>query len=203
MARRLSHLNPKKTLFLLCDIQEKFRPAMPLFNNLIENAKRLTTAGKVLDVPLLVTEQNPDKLGNTVEDLDICHAKSVVSKTCFSMLVPEIECKMKTLFEDGKPSDVVLYGIESHVCVEQTAIDLLAKNINVFVVADCVASRVHQDRDMALERLRSAGCVITTTESIIYDLLHDKDHPKFKDLRKILIAKSLDMEINKTPKAKL
>ncbi|KAM7344043.1 isochorismatase domain-containing protein 1-like isoform 2-T2 [Cochliomyia hominivorax] len=168
MARRLSHLNPKKTLFLLCDIQEKFRPAMPLFNNLIENAKRLTTAGKVLDVPLLVTEQNPDKLGNTVEDLDICHAKSV-----------------------------------SHVCVEQTAIDLLAKNINVFVVADCVASRVHQDRDMALERLRSAGCVITTTESIIYDLLHDKDHPKFKDLRKILIAKSLDMEINKTPKAKL
>lgn len=66
----------------------------------------------MLDVPLLVTEQNPDKLGKTVQDLDICHAKSVVAKTRFSMLVPEIECEMKTLFEDGKPSDVVLYGIE-------------------------------------------------------------------------------------------
>lgn len=64
-------------------------------------------------------------------------------------------------------------------------------------MADCVASRVHQDRDIALERLRSAGCIITTTESVIYDLLRDKNHPKFKDFRKLLVAKSLDMEINK------
>lgn len=66
----------------------------------------------MLEVPLLVTEQNPDKLGKTVSELDICHAKTVVSKTRFSMLVPEIECEMKTLFENGKPTDVVLYGIE-------------------------------------------------------------------------------------------
>ncbi|KNC26751.1 hypothetical protein FF38_11398 [Lucilia cuprina] len=198
MARRLIHLNPKRTLFLLCDIQEKFRPAMLLFDNLIENAKRLTEAGKILNIPLLVSEQNPEKLGKTVDDLDICHAKSLISKTRFSMIVPEIECDMKKLFEGDQPSDVILYGLESHVCIEQSAIDLLAQNINVFVVADCVTSRLHQDRNMALERLRSAGCFITTTESIIYDLLRDKNHAKFNDLKKILVAKSLDMEINKS-----
>ncbi|XP_065368056.1 isochorismatase domain-containing protein 1-like [Calliphora vicina] len=195
MARKLAHLYPKNTLFMLCDVQEKFRPAMPLFNNLIGNAKRLTAAGKILNVPLLVTEQNPEKLGKTVEDLDICHAKCVVSKTRFSMMVPEIECYMKNLFDGGKPSDVILYGMESHICIEQTAIDLLAQNINVFVVADCVASRVHQDRNMALKRLQSTGCFITTTESVIYQLLRDKNHPRFNDLKKLLVAKSLDMEI--------
>uniref|UniRef100_A0A1I8P2X6 Isochorismatase domain-containing protein 1 n=1 Tax=Stomoxys calcitrans TaxID=35570 RepID=A0A1I8P2X6_STOCA len=200
-ARRLTHLNPQKTLFLLCDVQEKFRPAMPLFDKLLENAKRLTTAGKILNVPLLVTEQNPEKLGKTVQELDISHAKANVGKTRFSMMVPEIEKQMQSLFDGGKPTDVVLYGIESHVCVEQTAIDLLERNINVFLVADCVASRVNQDRDLAIERLRSAGCVITTSESVIYNLLRDKNHPKFNDLRKLLLAKSADMQLTKSSSA--
>lgn len=65
----------------------------------------------------------------------------------------------------------------------------------MFLVADCVASRVNQDRDMAIERLRAAGCVITTSESVIYDLLRDKEHPKFNELRKLLVAKSADMQL--------
>lgn len=69
-----------------------------------------------MDVPLLVTEQNPEKLGKIVQELEIDHAKAVVGKTRFSMLVPDIECCMKNLFEDGKPSDVVLYGIEVSGC---------------------------------------------------------------------------------------
>uniref|UniRef100_T1PIC8 Isochorismatase domain-containing protein 1 n=1 Tax=Musca domestica TaxID=7370 RepID=T1PIC8_MUSDO len=113
------------------------------------------------------------------------------------MMIPDIECQMQQLFDGGKPTDVVLYGIESHVCVEQTAIDLLERNINVFLVADCVASRVNQDRDMAIERLRAAGCVITTSESVIYDLLRDKEHPKFNELRKLLVAKSADMQLTR------
>ncbi|XP_068146524.1 isochorismatase domain-containing protein 1 [Drosophila tropicalis] len=196
MALRRCHLNPKKTLFLLCDIQEKFRPAMPLFDNMVKNADKLTKAGKALEMPLIVTEHYPEKLGKTVEQLDVCHAKVIVGKTLFSMVTPEVKAVMKELFQE-KPDDVVLYGLESHICVEQTAIDLLAQNINVYVVADCCSSRLNQDRDLALDRLRQAGCVITTSESIIFDLVRDKNNPKFDLIRKLVNPPSVDMELKR------
>ncbi|XP_001959692.2 isochorismatase domain-containing protein 1 [Drosophila ananassae] len=198
MALRRCHLNPKKTLFLLCDIQEKFRPAMPLFDNMVKNADKLTKAGKALDVPLIVTEHYPEKLGKTVEQLDISHAKLVSGKTYFSMFTPEVKAAIKDIFND-KPEDVVLYGLESHICVEQTAIDFLQQNINVYIVADCCSSRLNQDRDLALDRLRQAGCVITTSESVIFDLVRDKNNPKFDAVRKLVNPPSLDMKLTRQP----
>ncbi|XP_023303390.2 isochorismatase domain-containing protein 1 [Lucilia cuprina] len=195
MASRLRHLNPKKTLFLFCDIQEKFRPGMPLFNNFVENSNKLTKAGKELDIPLIVTEHYPERLGNSVKDIDISHAKAVISKTRFSMMVPELEAKIKEIFGD-KPDDVVLYGLESHICVEQTVMDLLERNIRVSLVADCVCSRLKQDRDLALERFRAAGCNVTTSESVIFDLMRDKNHPKFDIVRKFVNNPSADMELS-------
>ncbi|KAH8346341.1 hypothetical protein KR084_005918 [Drosophila pseudotakahashii] len=196
MARRLCHLNPKKTLFLLCDIQEKFRPGMPLFDNMVKNVDKLTKAGKALDVPLIVTEHYPEKLGKTVAQLDVSHAKLVSGKTLFSMITPEVKAVIKDIFS-GKPEDVVLYGLESHICVEQTAIDLLEQNINVYIVADCCSSRLTQDRDLALDRLRQAGCVITTSESVIFDLVRDKNNPKFDVVRKLVNQPSVDMELTR------
>ncbi|KAH8290942.1 hypothetical protein KR054_007331 [Drosophila jambulina] len=197
MALRRCHLNPKKTLFLLCDIQEKFRPAMPLFDNMIKNVDKLTKAGKALDVPLIVTEHYPEKLGKTVAQLDVSHAKLVSGKTLFSMFTPEVKAVIKDIFND-KPEDVVLYGLESHICVEQTAIDLLEQNINVYIVADCCSSRLNQDRDLALDRLRQAGCVITTSESVIFDLVRDKNNVKFDAIRKLVNQPSVDMELTRS-----
>ncbi|SPP74172.1 isochorismatase domain-containing protein 1 [Drosophila guanche] len=197
MALRRCHLNPKKTLFLLCDIQEKFRPAMPLFDNMIKNVDKLTKAGKALDVPLIVTEHYPEKLGKTVAQLDVSHAKLVSGKTLFSMVTPEVKAVIKDVFSD-KPEDVVLYGLESHICVEQTAIDLLEQNINVYIVADCCSSRLNQDRDLALDRLRQAGCVITTSESVIFDLVRDKNNAKFDVIRKLVSQPSVDMELTRS-----
>uniref|UniRef100_A0A1B0GGC6 Isochorismatase domain-containing protein 1 n=1 Tax=Glossina morsitans morsitans TaxID=37546 RepID=A0A1B0GGC6_GLOMM len=199
MASCLRHLNPKKTLFLLCDIQEKFRSSIPLFANLLENANKLTKAGKELDVALICSQQYPEKLGKICAEIDVNHAKAVIDKTQFSMLIPEFENKLKELFCD-KPDDVVLYGLETHVCIEQTAIDLLERNINVFLVADCLCSRLNQDRDLALERLRSAGCVITSSESVIFDLMRDKNHPKFNVVRKFVNRPSADMQLSKVDK---
>ncbi|XP_017061772.1 isochorismatase domain-containing protein 1 [Drosophila ficusphila] len=196
MALRRCHLNPKKTLFLLCDIQEKFRPGMPLFENMVKNVDKLNKAGKALDVPLIVTEHYPEKLGKTVAQLDVSHAKLVAGKTLFSMFTPEVKAVIKDIFND-KPEDVVLYGLESHICVEQTAIDLLEQNINVYIVADCCSSRLNQDRDLALDRLRQAGCVITTSESIIFDLVRDKNNPKFDAIRKLVTQPSVDMELTR------
>ncbi|CAD6998583.1 isochorismatase domain-containing protein 1 [Ceratitis capitata] len=197
MSHRLRFLNPKKTLFLLCDIQEKFRHAIPLFEGLIKNVNKLTTAGKEFEIPLIVTEQFPEKLGQTVKDLDVSHAEAIISKTQFSMLVPELESKIKTIYGE-KPCDVVLYGLESHVCIEQTAIDFLNNGINVYIVADCCTSRLNQDRDLALERLRDAGCIITTSESIIFNLLRDKNNPKFNVIRKLVYPPSEDMQLSKS-----
>ncbi|KAH8308681.1 hypothetical protein KR059_000361 [Drosophila kikkawai] len=197
MALRRCHLNPKKTLFLLCDIQEKFRPAMPLFDNMVKNVNKLTKAGKALDVPLIVTEHYPEKLGKTVAQLDVSHAKLVSGKTLFSMFTPEVKAVIKDIFND-KPEDVVLYGLESHICVEQTAIDLLEQNINVYIVADCCSSRLNQDRDLALDRLRQAGCVITTSESVIFDLVRDKNNVKFDAIRKLVNQPSVDMELTRS-----
>ncbi|KAH8401475.1 hypothetical protein KR009_005745 [Drosophila setifemur] len=198
MALRRCHLNPKRTLFLLCDVQEKFRTSMPLFENLVKNADKLTRAGKALDVPLIVTEQYPEKLGKTVAQLDVSHAKLVAGKTRFSMFTPEVRAVMMELFDDN-PDDVVLYGLESHICVEQTAIDLLEQNINVYIVADCCSSRLDQDRDLALDRLRQAGCVITTSESVIFDLVRDKNNPKFEAIRKLVTPPSVDMKLSRQP----
>lgn len=87
---------------------------------------------------------------------------------------------------------------QSHVCIEQTAIDFLNCGINVYIVADCCTSRLNQDRDLALERLREAGCIITTSESIIFNLLRDKNHPKFNVIRKLVNPPSLDMQLAKS-----
>ncbi|XP_017039333.1 isochorismatase domain-containing protein 1 [Drosophila ficusphila] len=190
----LYRLVPSKTVFLLCDVQEKFKPAIPLLSSLIENTAKLLAAGKVFQVPLLVTEQYPEKLGKTVCELDVGHACANVAKTKFSMLVEPVRQRMTDIF-GGKPKTAVLFGLETHVCVEQTAFDLVNEQIDVWLVADCCASRLNQDRDLALERLRHIGCTISTSESVIFNLLSDKDNTAFKDIAPLVKKVSADMQI--------
>ncbi|KAH8295456.1 hypothetical protein KR018_011355 [Drosophila ironensis] len=196
----LYRLSPSKTVFLLCDIQEKFRPAMPLIGSVIKNTAKLLAAGKVFGVPLLVTEQYPERLGKTVCELDIEHACCNVPKTRFSMLVDPIRAKMADIFGD-KPKTAVLFGIETHVCVEQTTFDLLNEKIDVWLVADCCASRLNQDRDLALERLRHVGCTIVSSESVIFNLLGDKDHKAFKQIAPLVKNVSADVQLWRPTKA--
>lgn len=131
-----------------------------------------------------MTEQYPEKLGKTCAELDISHAQGVFDKTKFSMCIPEVE---KILGKNPNVDSIVLFGLESHICVEQTAIDLLlTEKYNVHVVADCVLSRTLEDRIFALERLRNSGCIISTSENVIFKLMKDKNHPKFNDVRHLI-----------------
>ncbi|XP_017140129.1 isochorismatase domain-containing protein 1 [Drosophila miranda] len=190
----LYRLQPEKTLFMQCDIQEKFKPAIPLMNALIENTKKLLAAGKILKVPLLVTEQYPERLGKTISELDIQHACANIPKTKFSMIVEPIKKNMVDIFS-GKPQTVVLFGLETHICVEQTAFDLINNKVDVWLVADCCASRLNQDRDLALERLRDIGCVITSAESVMFNLLNSKDHQAFKQVSALVRKVSADVQL--------
>ncbi|KNZ59445.1 hypothetical protein VP01_172g11 [Puccinia sorghi] len=155
--------------------------------------KMLKVAAK-LDVPILATEQNPKALGPTVESLakylPPVHATQesgagarIYPKTQFSMLIPEIRDALPVLRQPGTPSiHAVLLGIETHICVWQTCLDLLHDGFHVHVVADAVSSCNFQERALALQSIRDAGGMITTTETLIYRLLADANHPRAKEV---------------------
>ncbi|ORX68415.1 Isochorismatase hydrolase, partial [Linderina pennispora] len=122
VSRNLGRLNAKTTAFFLCDIQEKFRPGIHAFASVVQ----------ILEVPLIVTEQYPKGLGHTAPEIDISHASLVDAKTKFSMVTEAVAQKLREL----DTRSVVLYGIESHVCVMQTCLELLDNDYDVHVVAD-------------------------------------------------------------------
>lgn len=105
------------------------------------------------------------------------------------MCIPEVQGAIDKL--PNSIESVVIFGIESHICVEQTAMDFLAsEKYSVHIVADCCLSRVAEERLLALERLRSYGCIITSSENVIFKLMKDKNHPKFNDVRKLVTEPS-------------
>lgn len=203
-------LQPDCTLFLLCDVQERCRTAVPNFDALVTNTKKLVKVGELLDVPLIVSEQYPERFGGTVEELDIGHKKYGFSKTQFSMMTPELWQNIDELFGTSNPlRSVVLFGIEvckysivdsisiyitvhifrsftpttqTHVCIEQTAIELRDLNIDVHIVVDCSVSRSQDDRFFAFRRLQNIGCFLTTSENVIFKLVGTSEHPKFKQI---------------------
>nr|KAG5694281.1 hypothetical protein BaRGS_031999 [Batillaria attramentaria] len=182
---RLGDIKLDQTVFFMCDMQEKFRPAIKFFPDIVEVAKRLVSATKILNIPLVVTEQYPKGLGSTVQELDVSSAVCVVPKTKFSMVLPEVEGTLKTLCE-GKVKHIVLFGIETHVCIQQTVIDLLKQGFEVHVIADACSSRSQMDRLFAMERFRQMGAIVTTSEALLLQLVGDKDHPKFKEIQALI-----------------
>ncbi|KAK9764704.1 hypothetical protein K7432_007591 [Basidiobolus ranarum] len=177
--RAITKINPNSTAFFVCDIQERFRTLIHAFPNVIATAQKMVTAANHLDIPIIVTEQNPKALGKTVQELDISKAKCNVEKSKFSMFLPEVESLLK---KDLKVKSVVLFGIESHICVLQTCLDLLEHNYDVHVLSDGVSSMNYPEIDIALARMRQAGASITTSESIIFQLIGDAKHEKFKSI---------------------
>jgi len=182
---KFGFLPVKRTVFLMCDIQEAFRSVALFFDQIVHSANTLLQASKTLHIPLVVTEQYPKGLGKTVAELDIGHAKKVFSKTKFSMITPDVWQELDTLCE-GNVQCVILFGLETHICVEQTASELCALGVQVHVVADACTSRTQEDRLLAFQRLQQIGCFITTTESVLFKLLGDKEHPNFKDIKNLV-----------------
>lgn len=182
---QLGKLSPSSTALFLCDLQEKLLPAMLYKVEILKNAKKLIEATKMIGLPLIVTEQYPKGLGNTVSELEVQHAVGVFPKTKFSMVVPQVESALANLCE-GHLKCAVLFGVEAHVCVEQTAADLIYKGIKVHIVADATTSRTQEDRILAFERLKQMGCFVSTTEAVIFKLLGDKEHPKFNEVRPLI-----------------
>lgn len=137
-----------------------------------------------------MTEQNPEKLGKTISELEVSHSAGIFAKTKFSMAIPEVLDILKT---SKNIDSVVIMGLETHICVEQTALDLLAmdKFFEIHILADGVLSRTLGDRKFALKRLQSLGCIVTTSENVIFKLIKDKNHTRFNEIRKLVSAPSV------------
>jgi len=183
--RRLAKLSEKSSSLFLCDMQEKFRPSIMYFDQITKTAGRLNELSKIMSLPTVVTEQYPKGLGHTVAEVgDISHA-SKFEKTCFSMMLPEVH----QILTDNETKSVILCGIETQACIMKTVVELLEKGLDVHVVADAVSSRSQVDRLYGLATMRQMGAFITTSETVLLQMLGDSAHPKFRQAQK-LIAKS-------------
>jgi len=186
---RIGKLIQSETAFFLCDMQDKFRPSIQYFNQILEVAQRMVKAANLLEIPVVCTEQYPKGLGNTVSELSEIlkeNSKSkIFEKTKFSMLTDDVQSHLNSL--DKTPQSIVLFGIEAHVCVQQTALDLLNSGFDVHIVADSTSSRSMTDRMLAFERIRQSGGFITTSESVLFMLMESSKHPKFREVQKLII----------------
>uniref|UniRef100_A0A7N8XTV2 Isochorismatase domain containing 2 n=1 Tax=Mastacembelus armatus TaxID=205130 RepID=A0A7N8XTV2_9TELE len=134
---KIGRLSAKDAVLFLCDMQEKFRPNIFHFSDIVSNSARLLEACRVLGIPPILTEQYPKGLGPTVPELGTGELKAH-PKTSFTMITPEVEKELQAL---GNPKQAILCGIEAHACIACTAFDLLDKGIDVHIVADAISSR--------------------------------------------------------------
>jgi len=165
-------------VLLLVDFQQRLVPAIHDGGTVVARAVRLAEAAQVLDVPVCATEQYPAGLGPTVPEL-AAYPQNVVEKTRFSGVADP------TLLPPGA-REIVVAGVEAHVCVLQTVAELLAGDHRVVVVADAVGSRDSADRDAGLERMRAHGAEVVTSEMVLFEWLRDSMHPRFREVQKLL-----------------
>ena len=184
LIRHSTILTREKTALLVIDIQEKLFPVMFSPENLIQNTIKLIEGFNVLGSPVFITEQYPKGLGETEKTIKNTLKNTVpIQKMSFSCLGAD---DLFGILQYKKIKQLVLAGIESHVCVQQTALDLLANGFQVSLAADACSSRKEKDYTIALNRMQNAGVIITTTEAILFELLKVCGTDEFKQISKIV-----------------
>ncbi len=180
-------LNAQSSFLIMIDLQEKLLPA--IFNNtqIISNSTKLLTAANVLNIPLIVSQQYTKGIGDTVPELKklLPENQNILEKTEFSCCQNEkfSDAFLNMKFDSGSRDTAVLFGVESHICVLGTAIDLIEKyNLNVAIAVDSCGSRTEDNHKYAIEAARDLGCFVIPTETIIYHMLGKAGTPEFKKL---------------------
>ena len=177
-------LKREDTIASAIDFQEKLLPAMSEPERVEKNAVKLLKGLKELGIPVVVTQQYTKGIGETTEAVrEAIGEFDHIEKTTFSAYKTE---EYRKAIEGSGRKTVIMMGVETHICVEQTALDLLETGYKVFLAADCVGSRDSFNRDNSIRRMEQAGAVITNYESILYELREDSKAPEFKAISKIV-----------------
>ena len=184
MNRHPQILQREKSALIVIDIQEKILPVIYESDRVVENSIKLINGFKILNSPIFFTEQYPKGLGPTDSRIkSALEERTAIHKMSFSCF------GAGNLFEElksKKVKQIVVCGIESHVCVMQTSLDLLANDFFVHVAADAISSRRKFDYEIALERMRSNGAEITLTESVLFEMLNVCGTDEFKAISKLV-----------------
>lgn len=176
-------LDTNNSILVIIDIQEKLVKAASNGEKTIINTSKISQAAQILSIPVIITEQYPKGLGATVESITGSDA-FIMEKSSFSAFKePEFEQKINSL----NRKQVILCGIETHICVLQTAIDLCKNGYEVYVLKDCVSSRSEEEQNSGLELLKQYGIKVITVEIALFQWLKSSKHPQFKDIQKLII----------------
>jgi nicotinamidase-related amidase len=166
---------------LIVDVQEKFMPVIPVARQLVANCRKLIEGATILGVPTFATEQYPKGLGATTPEL-----AELLPDRPEKLRFSSSECLGWTAAAEDERFKIVVAGIETHVCIQQTALDLIAAGYQVYVPADAVASRHKLDWQFALQRLRDSGATITTTESVLFEWAEVAGTEEFKQIARLV-----------------
>ncbi len=177
-------LEKENTVGLIIDIQERLFPVMYEKEKFLETTKTLVEGLQLLNIPLLITQQYSKGLGESIPEIkSIITSFQAIEKRAFSCCdEPEINQKLSAL----KARNIIICGIESHVCVLQTAIDLKGAGFNPVVVMDCVSSRQPESIDLAKERFHYEEIMMTSMESILFELTRSSAAPEFRTISKLV-----------------
>ena len=182
MPKDLGILTKNNCILLVVDVQEKFRKVIFDFNSTTNNISKLIKAFQILKVPIIATEQYPRGLGKTINELDNL-IKNKVEKVEFSCFDNN---NFKKILKKFKKKNIIIAGIEAHVCVLRTILDGLKNNYNMHLVVDAVSSRKTLDKRIAVERAKQSHALLTTTESIIFQLIISSKEKGFKEISRIV-----------------
>ena len=185
-----SQMSARDTGLLVIDVQEKLVPLIPDSPALLRNIAFLLDGARTLGMPVQATEQYPKGLGATVPEIAkrLGQRPDKVAFTCCA--VPSIVPG----FRSAGRQKIVLAGIETHVCVLQTALDLLALDFQVYVPADAVGSRFHSDHERALHRMERAGAIVTTSETAVFEWVGTAGTPQFKEISRLVQDRMKDLQ---------
>ena len=200
-------LDVEQSQLVLVDYQVRLMPAVVDSTAVVANAVRLARMAAALQVPTFVTEQNPSKLGATVEPLGAATAAAsarTLSKMHFSAVeegltealrppsrpmqgnARSLPKHLQKPQADSQKASIVLAGCEAHVCLLQTALDLLEDDFDVWVVTDACSSRTERNRDAAFDRLAAAGVELLTTEMVAFEWMRTAEHPRFREIQSLI-----------------
>ncbi|HSE98471.1 MAG TPA: hydrolase, partial [Blastocatellia bacterium] len=167
------------------DMQEAFRPVIPDFSDVAARIAKAVQGARLLEVPVIVTEQYPRGLKHTAEEiiLHLPQEPGVIEKMCFSSCgVADFQSHLT----NRNIRQVIVCGIEAHICVAQTVLDLLANGFDVHLLVDCITSRKPESKQVALARLTQAGAVQSNLEMALFEMMRSADSPQFKAVQSLI-----------------
>ncbi len=178
-------LDKEKTALVVVDLQEAFRSPINDFAQIVSRASIAVRGFQVLDLPIVITEQYPEGLGRTAEEIlfSMPSEFEFIEKSAFSA------CGAGAFLANLKAANVeqiLICGLETHICVNQTAHDLLDEGFEVHVLTDCVGSRFTVDKETALRKMQMSGVVSSTVEMALFELMRDARHEQFKAIQNLI-----------------